>query len=157
MLVVLSIIAILSSIGVLAFASYRQQRLVPESARRLVTLLTAAREHAIAEDRLFQALIDIDRNLAWIDRVGPQPADFAPKIVAPVELPDMVRIASVKHDGVESASGRVAIVFHPDGTADTAVIHLVEEFANPADTSKAFSVMVYHSTGRAHVIERALK
>lgn len=148
MLVVLAMITILSGMGVLAYGSFRRQRLLPEGARQVASVLLTARDFSISQNRDYEVTIDIDRDLVWVNRGAEGGPDYLAKVTTPVNTPDFIRILQVVKGGTTYTSGRVPIAFFPDGTAESATVTLGEEY----DDGETVSIRVYHSTGRSRIL-----
>jgi type II secretion system protein H len=143
LLVVVTVIGILSAMGLLAYRSFQDGRRVAEGARRVISTLRMTRERAIADNKAYQTIVDLSRSVVWIDRAPP---DYLPKVTTPVYMPDRVRFYRTRSSSTVRTTGLVAIVFQPDGTADSAEITM----ANEVDLASSATIKVYHSTGQAH-------
>ena len=148
----LLILAVLAGISIMAYRSYQHRRLVPEAARRVVAVLAMAREEAIRANQAHEAVVFIDEDTLWVDRGTSGSANFIPKIITPVALPEFVSITGVLKQGVNATTGVVTLPFNPDGTAISAAIGLVED-NDPAATA---TVKIYRTTGRAHTFINGL-
>ena len=148
MLVVVAVVMILSGISVVAYRSYQHGRLAPEAARRVSAVFRMAREHAIANDERFHAVIDIDRGSLWVDRGTSDSLVFEPRYVSPIFLPDLVKIRSVTI-GSEGpwVAGIVSVLFEPDGRAQEAEVALGED----TETTGVLTIKLYPSTGRTRI------
>lgn len=142
MLVVLAIISILAGMGMLSYSAYTDGRLVPEGARRITSILTLAREEAIAESKTYQVTLDLPYNSFWIDQTLPT---YVPKITTPGRLPDGVSIIRTRADATTVTTGTISITFYPDGTSQSAEITMTED----ADDTASGTIKLYGSTGRA--------
>lgn len=149
MLVVLAVVAILSTLSVMSYRSYRRGRLASEAGRRVESVLSLAREFAIAENETHQAVIDIDNGSLWVDRGTSGTMGHRPKITTPIFLPDLVRVDRVRTSGEDRESGVAGVEFQPDGSATEATIDIVE---NNVEASSV-TLRVYRSTGRSRLIE----
>jgi Tfp pilus assembly protein FimT len=144
MLAVIVLLTVLAGFSILAYRAYQQRRLVPEAARRVVSLLGTAREQAITTNDRHQAVIHMQAATLWIDR-----GTSIPKQTTPIFLPDFVSVAGVTSQGTRHTSGIVSLTFYPDGRADPAAIELIEDH----DRFSTATVRLYGSTGRARIFE----
>ena len=155
--IVLVILSIFSSFAILSYSSYKKQARVKHAAQAVNSTLTTARTLAINQNADFQVQIDISGRHFWIDQLDSRGRIVKPKVTGSNWLPEGSLFTDVTMGGVTYNSGRVAIVFDADGSAEYATIHLIGENMDASQPSNYFSIRIYPSTGLTHIYKNQRK
>ncbi len=146
MLVVMTIVLSLTLLSVLAYQSYQNGRLAPESARRITSVLRSAREMAIANNGTYTAVLDMEAGRMWIDQSTTDSLDYRPQVASPIFLPDHVQVSGWS-DGATTGT----LLYYPyqgDGTGVNGLVRIDEP---GADRPTWASVELFRTTGQFRV------
>lgn len=152
-LVVLAVLAVLSSAALFTYGSYRKTLSVRRSAQELTTLFSSARSLAVNSNTPHAATLDLDRQEFWIDVMTASGLAVArPKISGQGVPVDFVEIASVRLPTGLQTSGTVRVLFWPDGRGSYAIVHLRRSQDPAAESSSYYSVRVFPATGTSQIL-----
>jgi type II secretion system protein H len=155
MLVVVAIIAIVSSVGVGFYAGTFGRLQVEKVARDLLLTAKYGRIKAIEQQRRCKIELDVTNGGFWlvVDQLNEETEQTEQTIVQdfyskPVELADSVKFEDIQITpvGLEETSEETAIVFLPNGTSQSAVIQL-------GNGRNHYTVSICASTGRARIYQ----
>ena len=148
--IVLLIIAIVARVAIPRLRTIAGAELTA-STRRLAGMMRYLYEESALRGIVLQLELDLDRQQYWVTRADDTsglPIEDTDILARRVTLPAEVRIADVFVPGIgKVAQGIVPARFYPEGFADRAVIHLVD------DAGHAYTVEVDPVRGRGVVVE----
>jgi Tfp pilus assembly protein FimT len=151
-LVVLAILAILSSAAIFSYGSYRKTLSVRSTTQEITSLFSTARSLAINSNRPHSATLDLDAQEFWIDELSPDATAVArPKLSGTARPADFVVIDDVALASGIQTTGLIKILFWPDGRGTYAIVHVRRDLDDPALSSSYHSIQVFASTGATRV------
>lgn len=181
LLVVTTIIFVLTLVAVGSYATFRKSRQIRSAAEMVNSAFVNARSYAIARNATHRVVFQFRNPVTgaqeysfWVDQtsdaeaeapVGPAKAPALPatagipKVVTPVQLIPEIRIYGISPiDGTEftpAQANYVVVRFKPDGSSDSAAVHLISDSGNAADASSFYTVKLSSPTGKSRVYANA--
>ena len=153
-LVVLVIIALGSTIALYSYSNYRKSLSVQSSARKIQATLSAARGFAINTNRPHNVVIDLDRQLFWIDSLNSARTETTPKITGEEALSEFVVIDQLRIDSNVYTDGVRTVAFRPEGGNPYVVILLRREFDDPSAGENYYSVRLTPASGEPQILSK---
>ncbi|MCB2154792.1 hypothetical protein KQI84_07880 [bacterium] len=153
-LVVLVILALGSTIALYSYSNYRKSLSVQSSARKLQAALSTARGFSINTNRRHSVVIDLDRQLFWIDALNAAGTDTIPKVVPEEAFAEFVVVDQLRIDSNVYTDGRRTIPFTPDGGNPYVVILLRREFDDPSADESFFSIRMESNSGEPQILPK---
>jgi Tfp pilus assembly protein FimT len=153
-LTVVVVMGILSTFVILVYGTHQRGLRTKTSARQIETLFLTARSLAINQNAHFQAVLDLNTQGLWIDRIDTAGLVVVPKVMTPDQWSQFVRIVDGSINGQPIVNGLARIRFHPNGTSDSARLLLLSEGGEgrPADY---YTVKLYSPTARSRIFAEA--
>jgi len=150
LVVVVTIISIVTSIGVVSYSNFRRGNEVLAAVKTLTATFASARQSAITFNARYQVVIGIKDSTFWTDELGADGLVTRAKVTIPGALPDFMKIKSVTVEGVAAAGDYASIGFEPEGRSQNAVIELIRfDGDSPEQTT---TIKVYGPTGVTDII-----
>lgn len=165
LLVVLAIIAIGSSMAVIAYSQSLKNGALRQEAEKIKSLIINARTQAIAEAAPAEIVFEIENGQIWINMLDSGATTItAPKTIAPVMINQDVVIEEVRvnsfsdiddntcaHEDPDDICDCRCAVFEPDGTNPLLVVNLRRRDADPDVDENYFSIRIWPSSSSAEV------
>ncbi len=150
LMVVLTLISILSTLGILSYANMHQNNQTRAAGQRVASTLSTARQYAIAGNTPYQVYFNVSDATFWIDELDSALAVKRRQVEPPGMLPEFTRFQSISVNNVVSQDNS-AIRFWPDGHADTATIELWRTRDEASDARNRAQIRVFGPTGTTQV------
>lgn len=179
LLIVFAIIAIISLIAIGSYANFRRGRQIRSAAENINSVFVAARSFAITSGNWNRVVFQLRNPLSgkeeysyWIDELDPNPTGppnpvvppppKTPKIITPIPLIEGVKIADVTLPSQVpttydiSNSDYILVFFSPQGTSDTALVHLLStDVSDSTVAASYYTVRLYGPTAKSKIAPMA--
>ena len=153
-LVVLLILAILSTVALYSYASYRQSLTVESSAYLVQRVLVQARGRAIHLNAPHQAVIDLDANTVWVDQLNATFTERTPKVVPETAMSEFVLIDELQVGSDTFTSGIHTITFETDGGHPLVIMNLRREMDDATDDLNYYGLRLFPNSAEVQILAK---
>lgn len=150
-IVVMTIIAIGTTIGLYSYASFRENIGIDTSISIVNQYMIQAKNLAINKGVSHQLVVDLDSENIWINRLDDLGNIDASRVVENKRMPDEVEINSISVNGVPARSGVVSVNFDPDGTNPLIIIN-INRGNLPLDPPNIAAIRLYPISSETQVV-----
>ncbi len=152
-LVVIVILAVMSTVALYSYAEYREQLVTDTAASAVQKTLLFAKNRAISYRTPHQVVFDLDNNTFWVDELDSSSTVVRPKVAEEEGTGDFVELHIVKIGSTEFGSGRRMVRFEPDGTNPLVVVEVRRTAADVLDLTSYVSVRMFPTSSDAQVVD----
>lgn len=96
--------------------------------RKTVGAIKSLQEMALIKQRPVRLYVDLDQGIYWpmVLEGNEEKRPLEAMWATPVSLPETIRFADIQVAGTKKDSGRVDLLFYPNGRIDPTTVHLVD-------------------------------
>lgn len=96
--------------------------------RKTVGAIKSLQEMALIKQRPVRLYVDLDQGIYWpmVLEGNEEKRPLEAMWATPVSLPETIRFADIQVAGTKRDSGRVDLLFYPNGRIDPTTVHLVD-------------------------------